>query len=126
MRLPLAISLLGHGLVRLPKLQAFSEWMQTTMEKSFLPTSLVGIWGYLLPFVELMLGLQLIIGYQTKNCLYACLTLMSVLILGSASIENWTAIGAQLIHGIYLLGLLWYLEKYQGALPEDQKKIVNK
>lgn len=40
-RLPMAISLVGHGAVRLPKLQGFSEWMVTTMEKSFLPVGLV-------------------------------------------------------------------------------------
>ena len=27
LRLPIAMSLLGHGLVRLPKLQGFSNWI---------------------------------------------------------------------------------------------------
>lgn len=109
-RLPMAISLVGHGAVRLPKLQGFSEWMVTTMEKSFLPIGLVQAWGYVLPIIELLLGIWLLIGIQLRYCLYASLTLMAILVLGSSSIENWSAIEAQLVHGMYLFGLLWYYE----------------
>ncbi|WP_211316555.1 hypothetical protein U0035_02660 [Niabella yanshanensis] len=41
LRLPVAISLLGHGLVRLPKLAGFSSWMVTTMDKSAIPPALI-------------------------------------------------------------------------------------
>jgi hypothetical protein len=37
MRLPVALSLLGPGLVRFPKRQAFSEWMTGAMASSFFP-----------------------------------------------------------------------------------------
>lgn len=112
MRLPVALSLFGHGLVRLPKLQAFSEWMTGTMKNSFLPSVLVMTLSYALPFIELALGISLLISYKTKYSIYAGLALMSMLIFGSTSIEDWGAIEAQLIHAIYLFALLWFVEKY--------------
>ncbi|MFT3739277.1 MAG: DoxX family membrane protein [Breznakibacter sp.] len=111
MRLPVALSLLGHGLVRLPKLAAFSEWMVGTMGHSVLPAGLVQVWAYVLPLVETLLGLLLLLGVKPKCSIYAALSLMGILILGSSSIENWSAIEAQLIHAFYLSGLLWFVEK---------------
>lgn len=113
LRLPIAISLLGHGLVRLPKLETFSNWMVTSMEKSAIPDFLIIPFSYVLPIVEFLIGLALLVGFQTKYTIYSGLVLMSILILGSASIENWSAIEAQLLHSVYLGGLLWFYEKYK-------------
>lgn len=113
LRLPIAVSLLGHGLVRLPKLQAFSEWMVTTMEKSAIPTALIIPFGYVLPILEAVIGLLLLINYKTKYTIYSALSLMSILIFGSCSIENWSAIESQLLHSFYLFGLLFFYEKYK-------------
>lgn len=113
LRLPIAISLLGHGLVRLPKLETFSNWMVTSMEKSVIPSFMIVPFSYILPIVEFLIGLLLLIGFQTKYTIYSGLVLMSILILGSASIENWSAIEAQLLHSVYLGGLLWFYEKYK-------------
>lgn len=71
LRLPLAISLLGHGLVRLPKLQTFSNWMVTSMEKSAIPTTLLIPFSYALPIIEAALGILLLIGFKIKYMLYA-------------------------------------------------------
>jgi len=113
LRLPIAISLVGHGLVRLPKLEMFSNWMITSMEKSAIPSFLIVPFSYILPIVEFLIGLLLLIGFQTKYTIYSGLVLMSLLMLGSASIENWSAIEAQLLHSAYLGGLLWFYEKYK-------------
>lgn len=113
LRLPIAISLLGHGLVRLPKLDTFSNWMVTTMEKSAIPDFLVAPFGYFLPIVEAVLGLSLLIGFQTRYTLFVSLVLMSLLILGSSSIKNWSAVESQLLHSFYLFGLVWFWQKYK-------------
>jgi len=112
LRLPVAISLAGHGLVRLPKLAAFSEWMVSSMEKSMIPTALIIPFSYILPIAEAIIGILLLTVFKTKYTIFAALTLMSILILGSCSIENWSAIEAQLLHSFYLFGLLWFYEKY--------------
>ncbi|MBP6578186.1 MAG: DoxX family membrane protein [Chryseobacterium sp.] len=115
LRLPVALSIFGHGLVRLPKLQTFTEGMVKSMEKSAIPESLLTPFGYFIPIAEFVIGLILLIGYQTKYTIYAGLALMGLLVFGSASVENWTGIEAQLVHSIYLGGLLWYWEKYRPA-----------
>lgn len=115
LRFPVALSIFGHGLVRLPKLQTFTEGMVKSMEKSAIPESLLTPFGYFIPIAEFLIGLVLLIGYQTKYTIYAGLALMGLLVFGSASVENWTGIEAQLVHSIYLGGLLWYWEKYRPA-----------
>lgn len=111
LRLPIAASLLGHGLVRLPKLAMFSEWMLKEMEKSIIPQLLILPFSYLLPIIEALLGLLLLIGFKTKYTIYVSLGLMSILILGSSSIENWGAVQPQLLHSLYLFALLCIIEK---------------
>jgi thiosulfate dehydrogenase [quinone] large subunit len=111
LRLPVAVSLLGHGLVRIPKLATFSEWMVSTMEKSMIPTALIVPFSYILPLIEAVIGILLLINFKTRQTLYAALVLMSILIFGSCSIENWSAIEAQLLHSFYLFGLFWFYEK---------------
>jgi thiosulfate dehydrogenase (quinone) large subunit len=118
LRLPLAISLAGHGLVRLPKLQTFSDWMVGSMANSALPNAIVLPFSYILPVLEAVVGIALLIGFKARYTIYAALTLMAILILGSASIENWGAIEAQLIHGIYLAFLLWWYESRHNPVVE--------
>jgi thiosulfate dehydrogenase [quinone] large subunit len=115
LRLPLAVSLLGHGLVRLPKFHTFSDWMLTTMEKSVIPAFLILPFSYLLSVAEAIIGLLLLINFKTKYTLYSGLVLMSILILGSSSIENWSAIESQLLHSFYLFGLFWFYEKFSAG-----------
>lgn len=112
LRLPLAISMLGHGLVRLPKLTVFSNWMVETMENSILPSALIVPFSYALPILEAIIGIFLLIGVQFRYTVYAGLALMGILILGSSSIENWSAVQAQLLHAIYFGILLWWYERY--------------
>ncbi|WP_262147060.1 MauE/DoxX family redox-associated membrane protein [Chryseobacterium foetidum] len=121
LRLPIAISLAGHGLVRIPKLQTFTEGMVKSMEKSVIPDILITPFGYLLPFLEAILGIVLLIGFKPKPTIYASLALMSILILGSSSVENWSAIEAQLLHSLYLFVLLWFYIKNS---PQENQPVI--
>lgn len=100
LRLPVALSMLGHGLVRLPKLDAFSAWMSSSMEKSYLPAILITAFGYILPLAELLLGALYLSKWKTRELSYCGLALMAILIFGSTTIENWGAIEAQLLHAL--------------------------
>lgn len=117
LRLPIAVSLLGHGLVRLPKLAAFSAWMLDTMEKSFLPQGLILPFSFALPILEFIIGIALLFRAGIQYSIYAALLLMTALIFGSCSIENWAAIEAQLLHAIYLFGLLLYAQHIDRPSP---------
>lgn len=119
LRLPAAVSLLGHGLVRLPKLPAFSDWMVKTMEKSAIPEVLITPFSYFLPVAEAVIGLLLLINVKTEYTLYSAIALMSLLIAGSCSIENWTAVEAQLLHCVYLSGLFLFYKKFGDTLNRN-------
>lgn len=105
-RLAIGISMFGHGLVRMPKLHGFSNWMMGQFQHSMLPPSLVLPFSYLLPFAELLIGLLLLMGLLTRFALIAGCLVMILLIFGSAMIESWDAISTQLIHMAFFMGLL--------------------
>jgi hypothetical protein len=105
-RLPLAISFLGHGLVRLPKLGAFASGLAQQFAGTWLPQNLVLAFGFVLVFAEFIVGIWLLSGRWLHQALIAGLAIMAALVFGSALIENWNAISAQLIHSVYLAGLL--------------------
>lgn len=108
LRLPIAMSFLGHGLIRLPKLEAFASGMADQFASTPLPNGLVLGFGYLLVIAEFLIGVWLISGRLFNYALMAGLATMTLLIFGSALIENWNAVSVQLIHCIYLAGLLVY------------------
>ncbi len=106
LRLPIAMSFLGHGLVRLPKLGTFASGMAEQFASTPLPHSVVLGFGYLLAVAEFLIGIWLISGRGSNNALIVALATMAILIFGSSLIENWNAVSVQLIHSIYLAALL--------------------
>lgn len=104
-RLPIGLSFLGHGLVRLPKLNQFVNGMQKGFEATYLPTEIVKPFAFVLPFLELLLGLAILIGFKMKNTTILGVVLVCILIFGSSFQENWSAIAIQMFYGIYLVAL---------------------
>lgn len=105
-RLCVGVSMLAHGLVRLPKLSGFSHWMVGQFAHSILPETLVRPFSYALPFAELVTGVLLIAGLFTRQGLVLGCGIMMVLIFGSGMIEDWNAIPSQLIHAAFFSVLL--------------------
>jgi thiosulfate dehydrogenase [quinone] large subunit len=101
-RLPIAMSFFGHGLERLPKLDAFVSHMAQPFEKSILPMALVTPFGYVLPFLELITGILLLLGLFTRFATILGVLIMLALIFGSSMIEQWNNVFTQIIYGAYL------------------------
>jgi len=118
LRLGIAISLFGHGLVRLPKLNAFSQWMIASFEKSFLPKVMVLPFSYVLPVAEFTVGLFLLIGLFTKPALIMGSGVLLILLFGTAMIENWEAIPSQLLHLAFFALLLQFIQSNSWALDK--------
>ncbi|PJJ66468.1 DoxX family protein [Chryseobacterium geocarposphaerae] len=118
LRLGIATSMFGHGLVRLPKLNAFSEWMTTSFEKSLLPKVMVIPFSYVLPVAEFTVGLLLLIGLFTKPALIMGAVILLVLLFGTAMIENWEAIPSQLLHLAFFALLLQFIQCNSWALDK--------
>lgn len=122
LRLSVAASMFGHGLVRLPKLNGFSAWMVKSFEKSILPDLLVVPFSYVLPIAEFIIGLLLLLGLFTRVSLIGGAVVMVVLIFGTAMIENWDAIPSQLIHAAFFAGLLAFIQYNTIAVDHLIKK----
>lgn len=118
LRLGIAISMFGHGLVRLPKLNAFSQWMIASFEKSLLPKAMVLPFSYVLPVAEFTVGLLLLIGLLTKPALIMGAGILLALLFGTAMIENWEAIASQLLHLAFFALLLQFIQSNTWALDK--------
>ncbi|WP_316850122.1 DoxX family protein [Pedobacter agri] len=121
-RLAIGLSFFGHGLVRLPKLASFSNWMVSQFSKSLLPEFLVVPFSYILPFAEFIAGLLIIIGLFTRQGLLLAGLVCLALIFGTTMIENWEALPSQLIHVAFLSVLLAYLPHNTYAVDQIIKK----
>jgi len=100
--------MLGHGLVRLPKLPAFAAHVTTTFAESILPPSLVHGYAYVIALTEFIIGLLLVLGLFTKQASLIGAILMISLIFGSCLIENFGVLTSQMVHGIIFALLLQF------------------
>ncbi len=121
-RSAIGASMLGHGLVRLPKIQTFSNWMTGTFKASILPQVLVIPFSYALPFAEFGIGVCLITGLFFRQALITGAIVMTLLIFGSCLVENWDAVPSQLIHIAFFAVLL----QYQPANTNTLDKLLSK
>ncbi|BAP31676.1 uncharacterized protein CHSO_2639 [Chryseobacterium sp. StRB126] len=107
LRLSMGINFFGHGLVRLTKLNDFADGMTKSFEKSWLPQLFVQMFSTTLPFLEFIIGLLLIIGFKTRIAAMAGASLIILLLFGSSTVENWEAMGIQMIYaGLFYLLIL--------------------
>ena len=61
-RLPIGLSFLGHGVIRIIKLDTFSSGMVKQFDHSLLPVGFVSAFGHVLPFLEFLTGMLLFTG----------------------------------------------------------------
>jgi thiosulfate dehydrogenase (quinone) large subunit len=111
-RLAIGASAIGHGLVRLPKLDKFSHGMAAEFPHSILPQALVLGFGYFLPFAEFGIGLLTLVGLFTRPAAVAGSLLMTVLIFGTTTIEKFDNIPSMLLHVLFFIGVLVFADRY--------------
>lgn len=110
-RLPIAMSMFGHGLVRIPKLEKFSAGMVKSFAETMLPAALVQPFSYVLPFLELITGVLLILGLFTRFANILGVAIMLALIFGSSMQEQWNSVFTQIVYGAYF-ALLYLFSNY--------------
>lgn len=120
LRLSMGVNLMGHGLARIPKLSVFAEGMATGFEKSWLPKPFVQIFSTALPFLELIIGAMLILGFKTRIANLAGAALIIMLLFGSSTVENWEAMGIQMIYALFFYVLISRVE--DNSCSVDQMK----
>jgi len=109
-RLPMGLSFFGHGLIRIIKLDEFSDGMVKQFSKSVLPEGFVSAFGHVLPFLEFITGLLILLGLFTRFGIVLGVAIILALIFGSSVIEQWNAIFTQLFYGAYLAVLFYFAD----------------
>lgn len=122
LRLAIGLSMFGHGLVRLPKLQTFSDGMLKEFSNSMLPQALVLPFSYVLPMVEFSVGLLLLLGLFTRMASLVGAITMLFLIWGTCLIENFGALPSQFIHVFFFAVLLHFANSNSLAIDLFIKK----
>ncbi len=100
-RIGLGINMLMHGLVRIPKLTAFVTKTSAGFANTLLPPLLTKAFLFTLPFIELVIGILILVGGQFGKWGYvAGGILMGALMFGTTLKEDWAGAGNQLIYVI--------------------------
>lgn len=115
-RLSIGMSMFAHGLVRMPKLDGFSNWMVTSFKDAALPEALVRPFSYALPVLELAVGVLLLLGLFTRISIITGSIIMLALIFGSGMIEKWDAVFTQIVYGVIFAILYNYLDSNRYSL----------
>ncbi|WP_300433884.1 DoxX family protein [Christiangramia sp.] len=120
-RITLGINLFIHGLVRIPKLEAFANGIIKGFEDSMLPEILVTPIAYAIPFIEGILGIFLLFGVLARKTLIGAAIFMIILIAGSAFKEDWGTVGTQMLYSLYIFFLIFYQEHELRAIFSKKK-----
>ena len=116
LRLAIWMSMLIHGVARLPKIPQFTEVTVKMFAGSPLPRFAVAAFARITPPVELAIGLMVILGFATRLGLTLGGLWMVALIFGSTLIEKYDVVGIQLIYSLIFFQLLQHLEQNRLSL----------
>ncbi|MCL6433718.1 MAG: DoxX family protein [Leptolyngbyaceae cyanobacterium HOT.MB2.61] len=106
LRILIGVNYFNHGFTRISNVPGFVEDTVKTLADSYFPEFLVRLNSYLVPPVELIVGILITIGLATRGALIATFILMIILKLGVTSIQNWQAATSMLSYGLVLFILL--------------------
>ena len=118
LRLTLGVNLFGHGFIRILHGPGnFAAGMVKSMADTPLPHNFVYGFGLLTPFVEITLGVLLILGLATRVSLIAASLFMSALMLGITFKQDWPTAGLQLVYAAVIALLLFLRPDYDRSWP---------
>ena len=106
LRVLIGVNYFNHGFTRIGNIPRFAEATVKQLANSYFPEFLVRINSYIVPPVELAVGVLITIGLLTRQALIVTLALMVMLMMGVTSVQNWDAATSQLIYGLILFILL--------------------
>jgi len=106
LRIAFGINMAMHGVNRLlAGVGQFAAKMAQDFSSTVLPRWMVLTFGQLLPFVELAIGVLLLIGFWTRWTLLSGMAVIAALMFGTALKGDWNVLGTQLLYALvyYLL-----------------------
>ncbi|HEX4477905.1 MAG TPA: DoxX family membrane protein [Polyangiaceae bacterium] len=106
LRFAFGINLALHGLNRILGGAGLFASKMTEDFAHTLPRALVYPFGVVLPFLELSIGVLLVLGAFTRPALVAGSLLMAALMFGTALKGDWNVLGTQLVYSLAYYVLL--------------------
>jgi thiosulfate dehydrogenase [quinone] large subunit len=122
LRLSLGINMFLHGIMRIPKIDGFSAGIAERFNGTILSQDVVSAFAYGLPYIELIIGILLIIGLFTSQVLLVGALLIATLIFGSALNESWALISSQMLYSILFFMLSYLIEFNKYSIDSLIKK----
>jgi len=107
LRLAFGINMATHGVNRLLSgVDRFAAKMADDFSTTVLPRFAVLSFGWVLPFVELAIGLLILAGLWMRPALSVGALVMACLMFGTALRGDWNVLGIQLIYALAYYVLL--------------------
>ena len=120
-RFAMGLSLFMHGGVRIPKWTTFSIQTAESFKNTLLPHLFVYGFASVIIVAEVTAGLFLLAGGKfTRLACAIGISMMGLLMFGSAMIENWNAVMNQVVHVIVLYLLLVNKHTYDPSLAAER------
>ena len=107
-RITLGVNIFCHGFMRI--IIDTGVWVDSQVAlfspplaawESFLPTSMITVFLYVLPFFEVVLGIFLALGFFTYQSSIAGALMMLVLIFGNTTRHAWGTVGNNMHYTLY-------------------------
>jgi thiosulfate dehydrogenase [quinone] large subunit len=106
LRFTLGLSILMHGLVRLPHLGAFADGLVNLFVETPLPTAMIRPFAVSLVFGETILGLLILLGLWTRWSLLLGALVMVALVFGTALRSDWNTLAIQMLYASIYAALI--------------------
>ncbi len=106
LRFTLGLSILMHGLVRLPHLNAFADGLVKFFAETPLPAAIVRPFAVSLVFVETIVGLLILLGLWTRWSLLVGALAMAALVFGTALRSDWNTLAIQMLYASIYAALI--------------------
>ena len=106
LRFTLGLSILMHGLVRMPHLSAFADGTVRLFAETPLPAIIVRPFALSLVFVEAIVGLLLVLGLWTRWALLLGALSMAALVFGTALRSDWNTLAIQMLYASIYAALI--------------------
>jgi thiosulfate dehydrogenase (quinone) large subunit len=116
LRFTLGLSILMHGLVRLPHLSAFADGMVKLFADTPLPAFIVRPFAFCLVFVETLVGLLTLLGLWTRWALLVGALAMAALVFGTALRSDWNTLAIQMLYAFIYAALIFTREYNEYSL----------
>jgi thiosulfate dehydrogenase (quinone) large subunit len=123
LRVSFGANIMLHGVSRIVMGHAaFLAYLTHYFEKaSYVPVSLLSVFATVQPWVELILGLLLMIALATRFSLIAGGLVIMCLVIGTNLAQDWLVSGLQLIYAFLYYYLLAHLDQNRYSIDGMRK-----